>query len=74
MRTPPGESAEASPGTVLRFKEMDEVSWPFVDGSEGAVRQINFVIVRAEEWVLQVNEFVKGTEEHHVAIQNQHEL
>ena len=22
----------------------------------------------------QVNEFVKGTEEHHVAIQNQHEL
>jgi len=24
------------------------------------------------EWVLQVDEFVKGTEEHHVAIQNQH--
>mmetsp|Transcript_18550 Transcript_18550/g.49801 ORF Transcript_18550/g.49801 Transcript_18550/m.49801 type:complete len:252 (+) Transcript_18550:467-1222(+) len=45
-----------------------------VDGREGAVRQIKFVVVRAEEWVLQVNEFVKGAEEHHVAIQNQHAI
>ena len=29
MRTPPGESAEASPGTVLRFKEMDAASHTF---------------------------------------------
>ena len=29
MRTPPGESAEASPGTVLRFKEMDAASHNF---------------------------------------------
>ena len=29
----------------------------------------NCVNVRAEEWVLQVDEFVKGTEEHHVATQ-----
>ena len=26
MRTPPGESAEASPGTVWRFKVMDAAS------------------------------------------------
>ena len=57
-----------------RERRFREVPWPSVDGREGAVRQINFVIVRAEEWVLQVKEFVKGAEEHHVAIQNQHAI